>query len=1022
MSRMRVVTSSVISLIFTLLVCAEASAQQAASIAGVVKDTTGAVLPGVTVEATSPALIEKVRSVVTDGNGVFRIVDLRPGTYDVTFSLAGFNTVKRQGVTLNAGFTAAINADLKVGALEETITVTGSTPLVDTQNVRQQKSATAEVLQSLPTGTLGVSNLAALTPGLTTTAVSNVGGAAGTYNTASVIASTFHGKTGAITQFDGMGVNNMARPGATGVIISPGTLEEWAIETGGGLAESNASNSIAINVVPKEGGNSLKGIFSGLYSNDSLQGDNLTDALRARGLTTVNRVTYIFNADASVGGPIRKDKLWFFTSHRATGNKNQRAGVFFNATQGTPFYTPDPDRPAYRRDLLTADAVRLTWQVTQKSKLNLHAEPQKNCVCLGRGENVAPEASYWWDFWPTGIYQATWSSPVTNRLLFEAGMGAMIFHWPTRPRPEAQGDAITSITNSATGFQYNSQGGSIGLGSYGLKRTADRYTERLSASYVTGSHAFKAGFNLEQGTSFDEAFVNGARSYTFSGMTPTTAVPQSITLYAMPWEERERMKANLGVFGQDRWTLNRLTLNLGVRFEYLNTGVPAQHLDAGPFVPARDFAPVNNVPNWKDLSPRLGASYDVFGNGRTAVRGQIGKYLSSFGAIDLAQIANPVTSSVNLVSRNWNDLRFPVGDPRRGNFVPDCNLANTQENDECGANLNQAFGQTNIRTRYADDVATGFGNRGYLWDFSTELQQQIGHGLSVTGGYYRNWDKNLTVNDNVEVVPSDYTSYCVTAPPDARLPDGGGYRICNLADVSPVKQGQFNTVVSRADKFGNMTRVSDFFAISLSSRFGHGVQFGGGLDTGRTVADRCFVIDSPAQTTFDFNPANPISATTTPTNPSYCRIVTPFKGQTQLKLWGSYPLPLGFSVSGTLQNLSGPAISALYTTNTFNSEIASQLGRNIAACGATVPCLATVTVPLVKPQTMFADRRTQIDLRLTKLVKIGPKLSVDAHVDVYNVTNSSSIISLNNTYGASWQLPTAVLDARFIQFGGLLKF
>ena len=182
-----------------------------------------------------------------------------------------------------------------------------------------------------------------------------------------------------------MGVNNMARPGATGIIISPATLEEWTVETGGGLAESNAANSIVINVVPKEGGNTFRGTFSGLYANDSLQANNLTDQLRARGLTTVNKVKYVFNTDGALGGPIKKDKLWFFTAHRLTGNENVNAGLFFNATQGSPFYTPDPNRPAFRHDLLESHAVRLTWQASAKNKINMYVEPQKNCVCRARG-------------------------------------------------------------------------------------------------------------------------------------------------------------------------------------------------------------------------------------------------------------------------------------------------------------------------------------------------------------------------------------------------------------------------------------------------------------------------------------------------------------------------------------------------------------------------------------------------------------------------------------------------------------
>lgn len=216
--------------------------------------------------------------------------------------------------------------------------------------------------------------------------------------------------------------------------------------------------------------------------------------------------------------------------------------------------------------------------------------------------------------------------------------------------------------------------------------------------------------------------ANGDMTYRFRGSGPG-AVPNQVTLVA-PVVANERMKADLGIFVQDRWTVKRLTVNAGVRFDYLNSYVPEQHLPANRWLPARDFAPLDRVPEWTDLNPRMGASYDVFGNGQTALKVSVGRYVS-LQSVQLAQANNPVITSVNTVNRTWNDNVYPVGDPRRENYVPDCDLINPVANGECGDFDNQNFGRNNpAATRYADDVLRGFGVRPYLWDISTEVQQR----------------------------------------------------------------------------------------------------------------------------------------------------------------------------------------------------------------------------------------------------------------------------------------------------------
>jgi hypothetical protein len=342
-----------------LLFSAPASAQQASGIAGVVRDTSGAVLPGVTVEAASPALIEKVRTVVTDGGGQYNIVDLRPGTYTVTFTLPGFNTFRREGISLTAGFTATVNADLPVGALEETVTVSGAAPLVDTQNIRRQTVVSSDLLDALPTSSKALGSLINLTPGLT--GIADVGGSMGAYRAQGTPQSVqYHGRTGMKVNYDGMGVLNMVGDGNTGYIINALVVEEMVLESGSALAESSSSG-FASNAVPREGGNRFSFSFNTLFTTENMVGDNLSSELRSRGLTTVDKVLNIYDVGGTLGGPVKRDKLWFFAAYRNWGNRNQIAGIFWNKTQGTPLYTPDPDRPADRFEYFRSWAGRLTW-------------------------------------------------------------------------------------------------------------------------------------------------------------------------------------------------------------------------------------------------------------------------------------------------------------------------------------------------------------------------------------------------------------------------------------------------------------------------------------------------------------------------------------------------------------------------------------------------------------------------------------------------------------------------------------
>ena len=972
--------------VITLPTTAPGQTALSGSISGVVRDASGGILPGVTVEAASPALIERARSVTTDENGVYRIISLVPGTYSVTFSLSGFTTVKREGVELTTGFTAQVNAELGVGTVQETITVSGAAPLVDTQNVLSRNVFSDKELDQLPV-TKTIRSYAPLIVGATMAATSqDVGGNRGEANTSIGI----HGGKGTdmLYMVNGLRPASMMNQGGGSrtYSINAATAQEITFQTGGISAESE-TGGIVMNVVPKEGGNTFTGYFNVAYANDAFQGTNTNPELLSRGLIPPLKIRKIYDVNPAFGGRIIRDRLWFYASQRTWDSQapSPTPGNYFNKTQGTAVYTPDFDRPFYRRNPRRSNSIRLTLQATDKQKISVGDDLQRNCNCPQIQANAAPEGLGYHSY-RENFVDGSWTYTATSRLLFESAVANYRATYGYNPPDDVTLSAKDiGVTELSTGYRFNSRATATNTdGGYGTI-THDQTNGRFATSYVTGSHAFKIGTFIQIGKRGHDSFMIGDRAYTVRNGAPT-----QVTIFASPAVNNNRL-VNMGLYSQDQWTVKKATMNLGVRFDYLNAWDPAQSAAAGLFVPARFYPEAKNLPNFKDLSPRLGVAYDLFGNGKTAIKGTIGRYVTLIGA-NLAQLWHPANQQVNNANRTWSDAN--------GNFIPDCDLVMPAANGECGPLSNTKFGLSTNETRLGADAFNGFGNRSYNWQSSVSLQHELRPGLSVNAAYFRTWYGNFTVTDNLAVVPADFSPYCFAAPTNADLPSGGGGQICDLYDINPAKFGINDNLVTLASNYGKQSEIYDGVDLTANFRFGRGGLLSGGVGTGHTTTNNCDVLmDSPQK--------------------RFCKVTLPLAGQTQMKISGAYPLKWDIQASATYQDLPGIPITASYVVS--NAEARPTLGRNFGACGAAATCTATTTVELIEPNTMFENRIRQVDLRLSKSVRIG-RYRLQGNFDAYNALNASPILSINTRYGTSWRQPTEILAARTIKLGGTFSF
>src|SRR5947207_1580645 len=545
---------------------------------------------------------------------------------------------------------------------------------------------------------------------------------------------------------DGLMNANMAcNYACTGISTNDQSTQELSYEFGAISAEV-AGGGVRVNIIPKDGGNRFTGSGFFNFANDKMQGANVDDALRLQGISTADSILKIYDLSGAVGGPLKKDRLWFWTAHRYWGYQQIRTNTFYESNQSTFVFTPDLTRPGTETQRNVSDDIRLTWQMSPKNKLSGYfsvAPRYTNHWTLA--STLQPDASNLQNLPHNNFETVTFRSTLSSRLLFEAGMGNTTETWTREPVEACVTSKGYPVTEQTTGISFRAYPSTFSSNYTSLR------SYRTALTYVTGSHAFKTGMTLQEGPADTDVYTN---KDTF--ITVRLGQPSQVSVRTTPYTTHERLVADLGVFVQDTWTIKRMTINAGLRWDYLNNKVGAQDAPGGTWIGPRHFDELTDVPNFKDLSPRLGLAFDVFGNGRTAVKATLSRYVQT-STVGFARLLNPLNTSVNSATRSWTDTNTD-GIPQVSELQP---------------LTNNAFGQVNIATRYDPATITGFDHRRNNWEVSTTLSHEIVSRVSAEVSYFRRAQGHFTTTDNLDVAPSDFSSYCVTAPTDARLPNGG---------------------------------------------------------------------------------------------------------------------------------------------------------------------------------------------------------------------------------------------------------
>ncbi len=941
------------ALVLSLLLLAAAATAQTVSattgaINGKVTDTSGAVLPGVTVTIASASMMG-TRNNVTSDDGLYRFPAVPPGEYTITYELAGFNTIKREGIRVTLGFTATVNVELAVASLQESVTVTGESPVVDTQATRITTNFDAKQLANMPSARDYWAILAE-SPGVALTRIDVGGSAAGT-QTGYIVYGT-SGQNRPMVE----GIVATEGTGAAGFYYDYGSFDEVAVNTAAHSAEMPWAGVQSV-FVSKSGGNEYHGTFYGDYEKENWQSFNVDQDQIKRGARgggglsprDVNRLTSYHDVNADVGGYVKKDKIWWYFSGRDQDVSAQ--------------YVNFPVKP--HRTRLTNYGGKGTYTLSENNRLigygqagRKHQPTRLDSFLLGNttGINTA-ESTTWEQLYWGWVWKGEWNSVINDKMFYEVRAGQFGYNWPNRPNgSDARFEDIGN--NLITG------------GNRDWRRDRRRNQILGSFSYFKdgwgGNHNFKFGGEIFRETVTDYRYESFPGNILHS---LTNGRPTDIYFFETPSQSDNGLWTYAG-YANDSWRLNtRLSLNLGIRLDRYRLFFPAQTHPAGRFNPTEiKFAAVDNVLDWNLVSPRIGATYDISGDGKTVVKFNYGQYWFNPGA-DFLYNVNP--NQQDWWSRySWTDLNG------NGRWDP---------GEQGSTLLDRRGGATEILDQSLEDTYT----REVAGWFERELMANFGIRTGVVWRGERQHygrtrpDRPFSAFNIPRTVPDPGPDGVLGNADDGPGLAGfaltpTGLPVTNLTANVPNSDSNYYTwEITGTKRFTNRWSLLATFARTwsrdqASSYFGNAVR---------------------ANTL----PQTPNDLINTGNDQAQYRFTT-----WQAKVHGTFEAPKGIRITPIVRHQSGQPYGRTFTSTVLGYGSVRFLAEPI--------------------NSRRQDNITIVDIRVEKGFRLTRSRRVAPFMDIFNLLNTNAAQNIGWSSGASYLRPLQIVPPRLLRIGAKLEW